>query len=450
MPEAEGEGELVGTGGFRVAGARALEILRQSQLDERFWRPLLWLRLAAALGARRVEVTASATNIVFRLDGTPLSRDLLEQPFALFDEEARRPEARWLPYALVHSITERVTVHVSSGRGSARRSFKYDAAGRVVPAPPTPGDGTVVFIGWPIAVPELTLSSQGPWLWFKAKTKPAATRIEEADAVPFELTTPLGDVTPWERRKDPEAGLLTGYRRRVRVRLAPGPSRLTLHHYGVRVYGAELGDLALPLSVDVDDPNLVLDGSLNAPVDGPDMQRSVAGGLAAAEKHGLRRLEHHAKTMRLTSGLLLSRPSLRRLWGLALLAEERVDRRVPWLIRAVNAFSGGSRPSGDSLRVVRAGEFTAYLRAAALGRLRGRAIDARDPLRKALWETPLVFSATGRPLSLLDLDLDERPCSVWEKASPAPAGAGAMMPWGLSSQDVAFVRRFPKRKARVG
>lgn len=446
----EEEGELVGSGGFRVAGRRALEVLRSAQLDRRFWRPLLWLRLAAALGARKVSVEARATGVSFAWDGAPLDSALLEAPFALFGSEGERPAARWLAYALVHTVSEGVTVRLCSGRGRERRAFEFDAAGRGVPAEHAPGSGTVVQVSWPLVVPTLKVPAQGPWLWFQPADKAGYPRLEEADAVPFELTTPLGTVTPWERRKDPEAGLLSGYRRRVRVRLAPGPSRLTLHHYGVRVYGAELGDTALPLSVDVDDPNLVLDGSLNAPVDGPDMQRSVAGGLAAAEKHGLRRLEHHAKTMRLTGGLLLARPSLRRLWGLALLAEERVDRRLPWLIRAVNAFTGGRRPSGDALRVVRAGEFTAYLRAAALGRLRGRAIDARDPLRKALWETPLVFSATGRPLSLVDLDLDERPCSIWEKSSPAPAGAGAMMPWGLSSQDAAFIRRFPKRKARVG
>lgn len=450
MPGAEEEGELVGSGGFRVAGARALEVLRQSQLDKRFWRPLLWLRLAAALGARKVSVVARATGVTFTLDGTTLDRALLEAPFSLFGSEGERPEARWLAYALAHTASEGVTVRLSSGRGRERRAFKFDVAGHGIPAEPATGSATVVAVSWPLVVPTLTVPAQGPWLWFQQENKAAYPRLEEADAVPFELTTPLGTVTPWERRKDPEAGLLTGYRRRVRVRLTPGPSRISLHHYGVRVYGTELGDLALAMSVDVDDPNLVLDASLNAPVGGPDMERSVAGGLAAAEKHGLRRLEHHAKTMRLTSRLLLSRPALRKLWGLSLLAEERVDRRVPWLIRAVNALTGGRRPSGDALRVVRAGEFTAYLRAAALGRLRGRAIDARDPLRKALWETPLVFAATGRPLSLSDLDLDERPCSVWEKSSPAPAGAGAMMPWGLSSQDVAFLRRFPKRKARVG
>lgn len=444
------EGEFVGSGGFRVAGRRALEVLRSAQLDRRFWRPLLWLRLSAALGARKVSVTTRATGVTFTLDGAPLDRALLEEPFALFGSEGERPEARWLAYALVHTASKGVTVRLSSGRGRERRAYEFDSEGHGVPAEPAAGTDTVVAVSWPLVVPTLEVPAQGPWLWFLPDKKAGYPRLTEADAVPFELETPLGAVTPWERRKDPEAGLLTGYRRRVRVRLAPGPSRLTLHHYGVRVYGTELGDLALAMSIDVDDPNLVLDASLNAPVDGPDMQRSVAGGLAAAERHGLRRLEHHAKTMRLASRLLLSRPSLRKLWGFALLAEERVDRRVPWLIRAFNALSGGRRPSGDALRVVRAGRFTAYLRAAALERLRGRAIDGRDPLRKALWETPLVFSATGRPLSLVDLDLDERPCSLWEKTSPAPAGSGAMMPWGLSSQDVAFVRRFPKRKARVG
>lgn len=448
MPEEEGE--LVGTGGFRVAGARALEVLRAAQLDRKFWRPLLWLRLAAALGARRVEVTAAATNVTFRLDGAPLTRDLLEQPFALFEGDGGRPEARWLAYALVHSLDDGVTVHISSGRGPARRSYRFDSSGHGVPAPPSPGDGTVVFVGWPVVVPTLTLPTQGPWLWFIPQHKAGYPRLELAAAVPFELTTPLGSVTPWERRKEPEAGMLKGYGRRVRVRMAAGGSTLTLHHYGVRVFGMELDDLAFPMAVDQDDPNLALDASLNAPVHGRDLQRSIAGALAAADRQGRLRLERHAKTMRLCARLLLARPELRRLWGLALTAPERLDRRVPWLMRAANLLRGRLNPSGDALRVARAAEFTAFLRAAALKSLRGRKIDARDSLRDALWGTPLLFSATGRPLSLAELDLDERPCSVWAKTEPAPAGAGAMMAWGLCRADAAFVTAFPNRRARMG
>lgn len=446
----EDEGEFVGSGGFRIAGQRALEVLRSAQLHPAFWRPLLWLRTAAALGAKKVSVETAATGVTFTLHGAPLERALLEQPFALFGSEGERPEARWLAYALVHTVSKHVTVTLSSGAGAQRRAFRFDDSDRGVPAPPAPGTATVVAVAWPLVVVTLRSPAHAPWHWFTAPERHTAPHLGDADAVPFELATPLGAVTPWERRKEPEAGMLKGYGRRVRVRLAEGPSRVTLHHWGVKVHEADMPDPALPLTVDVDDPHLSLDASLNAPVQGPELERSVAGGLAAAERHGRLRLEHHKTTMRLTGRLLLGRPELRRLWGLSLFAGRRAEGRVPLLLRAVGVLRGGRRPSGDTLRVVRAAEFTSYLRAAALKSLRGRNIDARDALRQALWEVPLVFSATGRPLSLADLDLDERPCSLWEKSSPAPAGVGSLMPWALSYQDAWFVKRFPKRPTRVG
>ncbi|TPW20953.1 MAG: hypothetical protein FD126_1172 [Elusimicrobia bacterium] len=296
----------------------------------------------------------------------------------------------------------------------------------------------------------MSIPPQAPWQWFIPSNKAGYPRLELADAVPFDLSTPLGEVTAWERRKEPESGVLTAHRRRVRVRMAAGSSSLTLHHHGVRVHGTVLEDLALPMAVDVDDSALILDASLAAPVEGPALERAVAAGRRAAVKHGVTRLEHHTKTMRLCSRLLLARPDLRRLWGLSLLAKERVGRRVPWLIRAQSAFKGRVSLSGDALRVVRAAEFTSYLRIAAMASLQGRAIDARDPLRDALWQTPLVFSATGRPLSLAELDIDERHFTIWEGSRPAPAGAGAMMPWAIAADDGVFVMHFPKRKARVG
>lgn len=447
MPEEEGK--LVGTGGFRVAGARALEVLRAAQLDRKFWRPLLWLRLAAALGARRVDVTAGPRSVTMTLDGRPISRALLSNPLSLFADGAAPPESRWLAYALVHTLWEGVTVNISSGIGRDRRASKFDVTGYGKAVLPGPGDGTSVQVAWS---PLLTtmLDKARPWAWFPKDPTNSLPRLQMADAVPFALTTPLGSVTPWERRKEPEAAVLRGYGRRVRVRMAEGGSSLTLHHYGVRVHGRELDDLAIPMAVDVDEPNLALDASLNAPVQGPELERAVAGGLAAAHRHGKLRLERHAKAMRLSARLLLARPELRRLWALALSAPERLDRRVPWLMRAAGLLRGRLKPSGDALRVVRAAEFTAFLRAAALKSLRGRKIDARDSLRDALWGTPLLFSATGRPLSLAELDLDERPCSVWGEPEPAPAGAGAMMAWGLCAADTAFVTAFPKRRARMG
>ncbi|TBR17382.1 hypothetical protein EPO15_17100 [bacterium] len=440
----EEEGEHVGGGGFRVAGARALEVLRSAQLGEGFWRPLLWLRVAAALGARRCEVTARQSSLSFVFDGRPLSRTLLNEPLAVFDAARAPAEARWLAYALVHSAVPGAVVTITSGHGSDRRARRFDHQGQGTNLPAAAGADTDVLVDWPTVAPY----GDGPWNWVLSG-KAAAPLLAGAEAVPFELKTPSGPVTPWEKRKEPEAVVVRDGERRIRIVLGGG-RRLGFHHLGVRVGGTPLDDLALPVSIDVDDPGLTLDASLGAVVEDHAYHRCVAAGRDAAVRHGLARLERHAKAMRLCANLLCARPGLRRHWKAALAAPERVDRRLPWVARALGALTGRRVPASDALRVARTAQFTAFLRDAATEHLRGRAFDARLPLGLALWETPLLFSATGRPLSLAELDLDERPAALWEKPAPAPAGIGAMMVWALSSEDAAFAAAFPRRKARMG
>jgi hypothetical protein len=443
----EEEGELVGTGGFRVAGARALEVLRSTQLSLNFWRPLLWFRVAAALEAAQVEVTAGQSSLTFSFDGRPLPKTLVTDPLSPFEGGDAPPEARWLAYALVHSLAKGVTVTLTSGRGERRRAQRFDHQGHGAPARPDPGQGTVVLVDWPAVAGYQP--STGPWTWFAAEERNAFPMLGGADAVPYRLKTPDGEVLPWEKRKEREAAVFRDGARRIRVELGGG-RRLGLHQFGVRAAGGTLDDMALPLSLDVDDPALTLDASLNAVVEDTAYHSCVAAGRNAAFRHGLARLERHAKAMRRCAKLLLARPELRRHWRAALAAPERIHRRLPWMARALSALKGRSVPSGDALRVARAAEFTAFLRDAASSRLRGRAFDERLPLGLTLWDVPLLFSATGRPLSLADLDLDERRCSVWDKADPAPAGLGSMMVWALSPADAAFAKAFPRRPARLG
>lgn len=449
MTEDEEDGELVGTGGFRVAGERALEVLRSAQLDKTFWRPLLWLRVAAALEARSFEVTAVRRSLTLSFDGRPLPKALLSEPLTVFSSGDGPPEARWLAYALVHTALPEVSVTLSSGRAAERRAFRFGADGHGTVSQPAAGAGTVVKVDWPVVLQAPKPPPHGPWRWFNPDLPESKNGLAGADAVPFRLTSPLGDVACWEKRKEPEAAAYRDGARRIRVALGGG-QRLGLHLLGVRVGGKTFDDMALPLSLDVDDPALTLDASLNSVVEDKAYHACVASGRNAAVRHGEARLEHHAKVMRLCAKLLVARPELRRDWQAAMTAPERIDRRLPWMARALSALKGRSMPSGDALRVARAAAFTAFLRDAAITTLRGKAFDARLPLGLALWDTPLFFSATGVPLSLSELDLDERECSVWDEADPAPAGVGSMMVWSLCAADKDFAKGFARRRARMG
>lgn len=443
----EEEGELVGTGGFRVAGARALEVLRSTQLSLNFWRPLLWFRVAAALEAAEAEVSAGPSSLTFSFDGRPLPKALVTDPLSLFEGGEAPPEARWLAFALVHSLAKDVTVTLASGRGDQRRAQRFDHQGHGAPARPDAGGGTVVLIDWPAVV--AYQPSTGPWAWFAAEKRDAFPMLGGADGVPYRLKTPDGEVVPWEKRKEREAFVSRDGARRIRVVLGGGP-RLCLHQFGVRAAGGTLDDMALPLSLDVDDPALTLDASLNAVVEDSAYHACVAAGRNAAFRHGLARLERHTAAMRRCATLLRARPELRRHWRAAVAAPGGFGRRLPWMTRALSALTGRSAPSGDALRVARTAEFTAFLRAAALSRLRGRAFDERLPLGLALWDVPLLFSGAGEPLSLADLDRDEFRFSVWEEADPVPVGLGTMTVWALSPADADFAESFPRRAARLG
>lgn len=448
MTASEEDGELVGSGGFRVAGERAFEVLRSAQLDKKFWRPLLWFRVAAALGAKKMSVENAVRSVTLAFDGSPLSRSLMSDPLALFTGGDAPEEARWLAYALVHTLDEDITVTLTSGRGPERRAFKFDSKGHGKPVEPAPGEGTVVKVAW-FAMLTTMLDKTRTWAWFVVDKAGTYPRLQKADAAPFSLKSEIGLLTPWEKRKELESTIYRDGARRIRVALGGG-QRLTLHQQGIRVSGRTLDDMALPLSLDVDDPGLTLDASLDAVFEDKAYHACVAAGRNAAVRHGVARLEHHAKVMRLTAKLLVARPELRRHWRGVMAAPERLDRRLPWMTRALSALKGRSVPSGDALRVARAAEFTAFLRDAALSTLRGKAFDSRLPLGEALWETPLMFSATGAPLSLAELDLDERECSIWDEANPAPAGVGAMMVWSLCAADKVFAKGFARRRARMG
>ncbi|MDE2292540.1 MAG: hypothetical protein KGL53_10700, partial [Elusimicrobia bacterium] len=320
--------ELVGSGGLRVDPARAFAVLRGSQLPHGFWRPLLWLRLAAAAGAREVRLRKADYRLLLEFDGEPLAHELLKEPFGVLAAGTDSPAARWLAWALVHTLRDRLTVTVSSGRGEGRRAWTYAEGGAAEPAEPAAGELTVVDVGWRLRTQLLSDSGGAPWFWFARDSRPrAGGRRELCDGVPYRLSLPEWDVLPWELRREPETRVRRDGARRVRTALTEEPPRLRLWHWGVLVHEEPLEGGDLPVRVDLDDPALTLDASLAAPVRDAAFEAARADGRRLAGEFLGERLERHARSMERVGRLLGAHPWLRLAWGWTVRARHRRRRR---------------------------------------------------------------------------------------------------------------------------
>lgn len=442
MTDAGGE-ELVGTGGFTVDPHRALAVLRERQLPDGFWRPLLWFRLASACRASRFTAEKAAFALRLAFDGDALPGTALAAPLGLLAAGGAEPRAACLGWALVHTLGEDRAVTVSSGAGADRRAFSFAADGTARAVPAAGGADTVVDIAWTPSE-AISLGRHQPSEWFGwAWSKDPS--LEAADAVPFRLTTPLGVVEPWETRGS-DASLSASDGRRLRVSLSDGAGGLSLHHLGVRVHGEPLDDLALPVIAAVDDPALSLTASLDSPVRDDAYWKALAAGRQAAMRDLLGRLEAHAAAMRACGPLVLTSRPMRQAWARAA-SWPQPEPSASWIDGLLGLVPGRGGPAQAAL--ARAASFTAYLRRAAMQTLRGPKIDSLDPLKTALWKTPAAFSATGRPLTLLEVDPPERRAPVWSESGPAPAGTAADAVWGFSAGELAFASEFPVRRAKV-
>ncbi|MBI3297953.1 MAG: hypothetical protein HYZ75_07310 [Elusimicrobia bacterium] len=445
------QGRLVGAGSFRVDSKRAAEVLRERQLADSFWRPALWVRCAAACGASTFEIKRTATGMTIRFDGRPIPPAVLEQPFASLVDGQPDAAERWFGWALLHTAVERMRVSAASGRGADRASYAYPTDGSTRAGGRAPGDDTVIEVRWGM-FGQVLMSAPPGWI-LGVYSFPNLGLEWTADPAPFPITCKEVGASfsqaPWERRPRREAAVTAAGRRRLRV---AGPVRkacLRLSTLGTVVHRTTLRAFALPLEVDVDDPDLSVDASLASAVRDEAFEAASAAGRTAAVRYALAFLARHEKAMALTGGLLLKEPALRWQWviefGLAR-GDEGAIPTAAGLKRLLMALRGRS---GDRLRVVRCAESVKVLREAARLSLSTPEADGEDPVRTALWRTGLFFSTAGRPLSLLELTGGLEGLRPWKQFHP-PTWREAEAHWVLSPLDTVYLRkRFPERRGLV-
>ncbi|MFA5139240.1 MAG: hypothetical protein WC728_08400 [Elusimicrobiota bacterium] len=90
---AEDEGVFIESGSFRVDRSRALETLKEHQLEDAESLLLPWARCAVLLGADSIHVDKDGRDVSMRFGGKALDPGVLKDPFqALFDEPAAEDE----------------------------------------------------------------------------------------------------------------------------------------------------------------------------------------------------------------------------------------------------------------------------------------------------------------------------------------------------------------------
>ncbi len=359
---ASGEPVLVASGSFRVERGRALEVLREVQMEDAEQFLLPFIRCAVASGATRLSLEDEGRAIVMRFDGRPLPEGLIHDPYrCLFEETGPDTvRGRQFAYGLLAALRLKPFV-VSAVSGQARMSLAPEGwAGAAVPEPPTAG--TVIRVRWR--------------LW---KSRALRRRCLDKAAAAFglcsaELTVrgePVSSLP--EPAEFPILGFQDGALTGLLAPAHPGPSGARLYYLGAMVCEIAWRESSLPALAYLSDERFVLNASLSGVVKDP----VLAGALRAA---ALRVPEFLALALRRQSEVypVLGRRLARLAWSSS---KDRLwESRVAAWLRLIAVAIAPDSPEGALL---------------------AQRLEAASPGSAKAWEnTPLFLSARGEGLSI--------------------------------------------------
>lgn len=402
-PHKPAQPELVASGTFLVDRARALRRLRDYQFEDPKAFLLPWIRCAVLSGATSVDARALGDGLIVRFDGKPLAAERLKQPYAaLFEDEADGERYRHLAVGLLASLRLRPRhVAVTSGADRERRRLMVYSLEEpeTLSEPPSPGSGpptlggreeTEVAVAWP----ESMLAAVG--LSSGASQADAALALLRGACGMLRIPLTIGEAkVPAEGSGErPSVSFEEDGMRGVLVAHAPGePRQVHLYRQGVRVMSKPLNS-DLSIVAHVDDDRFKLDASHGKIVEDEEFQ---GFGQRAVARHVdellLKVCDEQSKHAAAQTRDALGTSGLT---GLPLTVVLRL------MIGGAVALPGAARLAS----VEREAWLAAWLRRAAASRLelaKLAEVERAAPGLKALWETPLYVSVTGKPLSLLQL-----------------------------------------------
>ncbi|MBI4424852.1 MAG: hypothetical protein HY554_14060 [Elusimicrobia bacterium] len=383
-------GERIGGGTFLVDRRRALQKLMRFVLPEPDLFILPLARAAAAGGATRLSIRRAAGALRIEFDGQELDAAFVDDPFGALVSTEAPPGRRALALGLLTSLSAGRAAVLGSPAGGRR----FTSGETSEPAAPASALNQVS-----IESPLRGVSPRGLARLLRERAPGLTLRLEDvacaeagagaegALALPFEAGPLRGLV------RVPEALSVASTLEACVHGVGAGPATVVLP--GLQVEGW-LNDDSLTLSLS--QTSVVRDNRFN------DLAQAVAP---------------HAERLALRAASLLRRSRARRerrlrLPGFAELWAAAVARGGVGALRAGFASAAArtaAAVAGDeaaSAELAREAKAARWLRHGARRLLRSLEGDVGDPLRRALWKTPLLITADGHAVSLEAIERSRR------------------------------------------
>ena len=245
---AEGEGELISTGAFRVDREKALEKLSRYQTPDPSLFMLPWVRAAVAGGATHIGMSlAKDGNFIMAFDGEPVRPDLADPSACLF-ADAPDPRLKQLAVGILAAL--RLNPHevtLTSGRAGERRCLKLGGSDETLEAVESENENTIL---WVLFLQDRLAEDWNRKVFEACRASPVPMRIGDSDLAPFD-------------GKDAVGLMIREGGRRVWLEPAePESASIQVFQHGVYVCDWKWpGGPLLPADGFIDDPALELNAS---------------------------------------------------------------------------------------------------------------------------------------------------------------------------------------------
>ncbi|MBI4423922.1 MAG: hypothetical protein HY554_09360 [Elusimicrobia bacterium] len=436
----------VESGAFRVDRSRALDKLMRFQLPQAELFMLPWIRCAVASGAAYARFNAAGEALELRFDGRPFARQELTDPYScLFDRH--KPENRRnreLAIGLLSAL--RLKPHfisLASGAGPNRVRLRVETAqSERLDASEEPSAETVIKV-----VP----ASETPALW-------GPERLEQVEKLCRVSPIPLwlGSQEAARLREAPGIPGLYFEDKEVHGWLTVPPEPLAataLEAYTLGVFVAPTQAQLPRVQVEgyLNDDLFSLSASQTSVSRNTRFRKTMEIAAVCADKLLLKtaeesrpRLEAAAEAVQDTDLLYYWRSRIER--GRAAERPSPLEGAKESVKGALRLLAGVDlKRRNDAIAELQwTARATVWLRDAA-GRLLGDIDkDQKDPLLAALWKAAVLLGVDGKPLSLLELELQRRRLGYIPVSQRACSQLPFQAVWVTSARDVeVLVKRFP-------
>lgn len=394
-PEPESEPQRVASGGFLIDRRRALEVLGRFQLSSPFLFVLPWVRAAVACGAEEVEVADLADRFELRfVDPRGFSEAELSGLLEHLPAERAAAPVRELARGALSALRCQggAEVRVRSGPPAARWRLTLSAESEACVPCQELESRTVLGVGWGAKGRPKEVDTALRFLRRSCRLRLVRFQgeAEHAGGLPPGLWKPFA------------CEGLEGWLEEGRPGL---PSELLLYKLGVACATAQAWLAGPQVRALAEESRLTLSLDQAATVDDEVLREAVRKVGLAAEDLARRRLREVSEALPALGGWLRD-PEAYALWKRSFTPERAAVGGLELALQRAFALDAGTA-AGRLGELARWAPIVAWLRDTAL-RVLGDGRTPRTPLEQAVWEAPLYLTVEGLPLSVQELDRQQR------------------------------------------